>query len=265
MRKVRNIIEIDEDLCNGCGQCIIDCAEAALEIVDGKAKLVGEMYCDGLGACLDGCPTGALTVVQREADDFDEEAVNELLKSQGREPLPGHGGHAEAAPAQAPPVAEAPGCGCPSTQAMSLDTSRVATPSAGDTPSALGQWPIQLQLLNPAAPFLKDADLLLLADCTAAALPDLHKQLLPGKAIAMACPKLDEPQAHIDRLAAIIRDGGLKSMTVVIMEVPCCRGLGWIAEQALQKAGVDLPVGLMVISRDGQITETQNVPWMQAA
>jgi NAD-dependent dihydropyrimidine dehydrogenase PreA subunit len=263
MGNLRNIIEIDEDLCNGCGQCILDCAEGALELIDGKAKLVGEIYCDGLGACLSGCPTGALTVIQREADEFDEEAVDELLKSQGREPIGGQGGQPAAQPAPAP--AEAPGCGCPSSQAMTLDTSRVAAPAAGDTPSALGQWPIQLQLLNPAAPFFKDADLLLLADCAATSLPDLHIKLLPGKAVAMACPKLDEPQAHIDRLAAILKDGGLKSMTVVIMEVPCCRGLGWIAEQAVQKAGVDLPVGLMVISRDGKILETQNVPWMQAA
>lgn len=255
MGNLRNIIEIDEDLCNGCGQCILDCAEGALELVDGKAKLVGEIYCDGLGACLSGCPTGALTVTQREADAFDEEAVDELLKSQGREPIGGQGEQ----------PAQMPDCGCPSSQAMTLDVSRVAAPAAGDTPSGLGQWPIQLQLLSPGMPFFKDADLLLLADCAATALPDLHTKFLPGKAVAMACPKLDEPQPHIDRLAAILKEGGLRSMTVVIMEVPCCRGLSWIAEQAVQKAGVDLPVGTMLISRDGKILETQNVPWMQAA
>lgn len=260
MPKVRNIIEIDEELCNGCGQCILDCAEGALELVDGKAKLVGEIYCDGLGACLDGCPTGALTVTQREAEEFDEQAVEELLASQGRAPAPGHGGQPAAQPAARPQFA-----GCPSQAAMSLSPQAAPAPAAGDASSALGHWPIQLQLLSPQAPFFKDADLLLLADCTAASLPDLHSRLLPGKAVAMACPKLDQPEPHIERLAQIIKSAGLRSLTVVIMEVPCCRGLAWIASQALERAGVELPVGLMVISRDGKVLETQNVPWMEAA
>ncbi|RJX34233.1 MAG: 4Fe-4S ferredoxin [Desulfarculus sp.] len=258
MRKVRNIIHIDEELCNGCGQCILDCAEGALQLVDGKARLVGEIYCDGLGACLEGCPTGALTVSQREAEDFDEAAVEDLLQSQGRAPAQSHGGQPQ--PAQMPPFA-----GCPSQAAMSLHPKAAPAPAAGEAPSALGHWPIQLQLLAPQAPFLKNADLLLLADCTAASLPDLHARLLPGKAVAMACPKLDQPDPHIQRLAQIIKAADLNSLTVVIMEVPCCRGLAWIAQQAVEQAGVDLPVGLMVISRDGKVLQTQNVAWMQAA
>ncbi|MEW5911167.1 MAG: 4Fe-4S dicluster domain-containing protein [Thermodesulfobacteriota bacterium] len=256
MRKVRNIIHIDEELCTGCGQCILDCAEGALKLVDGKAKLVGEIYCDGLGACLEGCPTGALTVSQREADDFDEAAVEKLLASQGR--APAHGQAAPAQPAQMPHFA-----GCPSQAAMTLQPK--AAPAVGPAASGLGHWPIQLQLLSPQAPFLKNADLLLLADCAGASLPDLHSRLLPGRAVAMACPKLDQPEPHIERLAQIIKAADLKSLTVVIMEVPCCRGLAWIAQQALQRAGVDLPLGLLVVSRDGKIIQTQNVPWLQAA
>lgn len=252
MRKTRDIIQIDEELCNGCGQCILDCAEGALQLVDGKARLVGEIYCDGLGACLSGCPTGALTVVQREADEFDEAAVEELLQGQGQ-------GAAPAEP-QGMPLAG----GCPGHAAMSLSPAPAA-PAPGAAASTLGHWPIKLQLLSPQAPFLKGADLLLLADCAAASLPDLHARLLPGRAVALACPKLDNAQAHVNKLAELLAGAEIRSLTVVRMEVPCCGGLNWIVEQALAQAGKDLPVGEMVIGRGGQVLSSANLPWNEAA
>jgi len=247
MRKVRNIIHIDEEKCDGCGQCVLDCAEGALKVIDGKARLVGEIYCDGLGACLGGCPTGALTIEQREAEDFDEQAVHELL-------------HA-AKPTEPEPVPQA--CGCSGSAAMTMAPATVA-PAAGPAPSQLGHWPIKLGLLGPQAPFLQGADLLLLADCAAASLPDLHPRLLPGKAIALACPKLDDASAHVNRLAQILAGAKPRSLTVVHMEVPCCKGLEFIAQQASQLAGLDIPRGSIVVSRDGRILQ-QNLPWSQAA
>lgn len=251
---VRNIIKIDEELCDGCGQCILDCAEGALELVDGKARLVGEIFCDGLGACLSGCPTGALTVEQREADEFDEAAVEKRLEEL-KAPA------AEAAP-ETPPLA----CGCPSTAAMTL------TPLAPEAPtgpvsaaSTLGHFPVKLGLLGPGAPFLRNADLLLLADCAATCFPGLHQKLLPGKAVAMGCPKLDDLEAHIDRLAAIVKGSGLKSITIVYMEVPCCYGFVYAAEEALKRAGVSVPVGRIKIGRGGEILEREGVPWLEAA
>ncbi|MCB2190612.1 MAG: 4Fe-4S ferredoxin [Deltaproteobacteria bacterium] len=260
MPRTRDIIHIDQELCNGCGQCILDCAEGALQLVDGKAKLVGEIYCDGLGACLDGCPTGALTIEKRDAEAFDEQAVEELLASQGQAQ------HPESAPSPAQPFPSAGGC--PGHAAMSLSPSGPAPAADEDdwpTPSQLGHWPIKLQLLSPQAPFLKGADLILLADCAAAALPDLHKRFLPGRAIALACPKLDDAQAHVDKLAELLAGGGMRSLTIVHMEVPCCSGLNWIVEQAMQRSGAKLPVGEMVISRNGTVLGKRNLPWSLAA
>lgn len=248
MSQSRKIIQIDEELCNGCGQCITTCAEAALELVDGKAKLVGEILCDGLGACLSGCPTGALTIVDRPAEAFDEHAVEERL-AQMKQP-------------EAPPLA----CGCPGHTAMALQP--LAPAPAGDSGPALSQlshWPIKLQLLNPAAPYLRGANLLLLADCAAASLPNLHSLLLPGKAIALACPKLDNAQAHVDKLAQVLAGSQPASLTAVIMEVPCCKGLEQIARLAVQKAELSLEVGAIVVSRDGRILERRGVAWDQAA
>lgn len=261
MPSTRDIINIDEELCNGCGQCILDCAEGALQLVDGKARLVGEIYCDGLGACLGGCPTGALTIEKREAEAFDEEAVEELLASQGK-PAP-------AEPVSQPEAQPFPSVGgCPGHAAMSLSPSAPSPASQEDDwpiPSQLGHWPIKLQLLSPQAPFLKGADLILLADCAAAALPDLHRRFLPGRAIALACPKLDDAQAHIDKLAGLLAGGGMRSLTIVHMEVPCCSGLNHIVEQAMQRSGAKLPVGEMVVSRNGSILGKRNLPWSLAA
>lgn len=249
---IRKIIKIDEEKCDGCGACIIDCAEGALAIVNGKAKLVGDVLCDGLGACLGGCPTGALELIEREADEFDEETVEKHLAARG-----------EAKPASACPStvqtilpAGAKGalpCGCPSSHEKTLTPS--VNGSGDKVNSALGHWPVQLQLVNPAAPFLKGAELLLLADCTAVAYPNLHADLLPGKAVVMACPKLDNLEAHIEKLTAVLTQSGAKSLTVVHMDVPCCRGIVYAVEEAIKRSRVDTPVNRLMINPSGQIVE----------
>ena len=246
------MIEIDEEKCTGCGECIITCAEGALELIDGKAKLVGDVYCDGLGACLGDCPEGALTIIEREAEAFDEVAVKELLRN--RETA-GHDHPRGGADAPEPTLA----CGCPSSQTMVLDHGKPpCEESPADAPrSALGHWPIKLQLLGPGAPFLKDSDLILLADCTAASFPDLHRKLLAGRTIAMGCPKLDDIEAHINRLAEILQGARPRSLTVAYMEVPCCYGFVHAAQEAVKRSGVDLAVGRIKISRNGEVLEEE--------
>ncbi len=243
MPENRKIIEIDEELCDGCGQCILACAEGALQIIDGKARLVGEIYCDGLGACLGECPQGAMQIIERPAEAFNEKAVEELLAKQGKAPA-----HAEASAPMA--------CGCPGSAAMSLKPKAAApAESRPAAASLLGHWPVKLQLLNPQAPFLKGTDLVLLADCAACALPDLHQRFLSGNAIAMACPKLDDAEAHAAKLAQVLAGARPRSIKVVHMEVPCCKGLEWIAAQAIKRTGLDIPVESVVIGRDGLVRE----------
>ena len=246
MPENRKIIEIDEELCDGCGECIIACAEGALQIVDGKAKLIADLYCDGLGACLGECPQGALKIIERPADAFDEKAVEELLAKQKKDAL--------AQEKLSMPLA----CGCPSSTKMSLEPGDASSEApVGTVQSRLGHWPIKLQLLNPQAPFLKDADLVLLADCTACALPDLHQRLLGSNAVAMACPKLDDADAHVAKLAQVLEGAHPRSLKVAIMEVPCCKGLEWIAARALEKSGLNIPLETLVIGRDGKVREDQ--------
>ncbi len=244
MPEIRKIIEIDEELCDGCGQCILACAEGALQIVDGKAKLVGDIYCDGLGACMGECPQGALKIIERPAESFDEEAVEALLSQRK-----------QAETSQAAPMA----CGCPSSAAMSLEPAGGAPSpgAAGPVESQLGHWPVKLQLLNPQAPFLKGADLVLLADCAACAVPDLHQRFLAGKTVAMACPKLDDAEAHAAKLAELLAGARPRSIKVVHMEVPCCRGLEWIVDQALKRTGLEIPVESVTIDRHGREREDQ--------
>lgn len=252
----RAIIQIDEEKCNGCGQCILACAEGALQLIDGKARLVSETYCDGLGACLGECPTGALTIIEREAPEFDAEAVDEHLKKLARPPEPHHHAHE---PVRA----------CPSAAAMHFHRppTPAATGAAESTApvSELGHWPVKLQLLSPAAPFLQNADLVLAADCVPFAFPDFHRRILAGKAVAIGCPKLDDLEAHIHRLAEIIRAAEPRSLTVVHMEVPCCFGFVHAAKEALKRAGSDLELNEVVISRQGQILETKPASPRRAA
>ncbi|MFH1538456.1 MAG: 4Fe-4S dicluster domain-containing protein [bacterium] len=260
MKKKRQIIEIDEEKCTGCGQCILSCAEGALELVDGKAKLVGEVYCDGLGACIGECPEGALKIIERESEDFDEEAVEELLEKKIEK-----GVAKETDPVGPAPLAGGCAGGCPGSAAISLKDAPTDTGSGGDgnATSELGHWPIKLQLLGPQAtlapqaPFLKGSDLVLLADCVAAAFPDLHKKILRGHTVAMGCPKLDDLEAHIERLADIIEGAELRSLTVAHMEVPCCHGFMHAAEQAIERAGVNIPLRRIVIGRRGEILKEE--------
>lgn len=244
MKKMRPIIEIDEEKCNGCGKCILACAEGALALVNGKARLVGEIYCDGIGACLGECPEGALTIVERHADQFDEEAVKKHLNSYG-----------QGAILHETPHEKTLACGCPSSVMTTLEHKEDSYQgeSVREAVSELGHWPVKLQLLGPDAPFLKGADLILLADCAAAAYPDLHTRVLRNNAVAMGCPKLDDLEAHIERLSWIIKGAVPKSLTVVHMEVPCCRAFLSAAHEAICRAGIDVPLRFIVISRHGNI------------
>jgi len=239
MAKVtRNIVKIDEDKCNGCGLCIPSCKEGALQIVDGKARLVKEIYCDGLGACLGDCPEGAIIIEKREADAFDEAAVEEHLKE--RNTL--HASRDTNLP-----------CGCPGTMTKTIE--RKDTPcntKAENQQSELRQWPIQLALIPSNASYLKNADFVLLADCTAVAYANLHTDVLRNRIIAMACPKLDNVEPYIEKLAQMIKINNFRSIEVVMMEVPCCNGLGQILDKAIEKSGINVNVIKTIITIEGE-------------
>lgn len=224
----RKIVQIDEDKCDGCGQCVPNCAEGALKIVYGKARLVSDVYCDGLGACLGYCPRGAVSIVEREAPGFSEEAVHEHLTV--REPL---------------------AYGCPSSQVQTIEAvaeTRVDQPKA----STLRHWPVQLNLVPVKAPFFRDADLLLMADCVAVAYPDLHARLLRGRSVVMGCPKFDDVRTYVGKLTEILQLNDVRSLTVAHMEVPCCGGLDRIAELALKASGKTIPTRRIVVSVKGE-------------
>lgn len=248
MRSVRKIIKIDEELCNGCGQCVPDCAEGSLTIVDGKAKLVAEKYCDGLGACLGACPTGALTIIEREAEEFDEEAVEAFLAAKEEE-----------APQQAQEMA----CGCPSSSIQTFIAKSPSPCQTANTPvsqeSALSHWPVQIRLIPPHAPFLKNADLLVVADCTAVAVPGFQESYLAGKTVMMGCPKFDDAEGYIQKFADILKTCDIKSLTILIMEVPCCSAMNVIIKKAMETAGASVPVEQITISTQGD--ELERVKW----
>lgn len=241
MKATRKIIEIDEERCDGCGNCVISCAEGAIQIIEGKARLVKDSYCDGLGACLGECPQGALRIIEREADEFDPEAVEEHLK------------HMEET--EEPMSRELP-CGCPSSQVRTLLSQpgrAAATVRAGQTTSALSHWPVQLKLVPPNAPFLKGSHLLVAADCTVLAHPDFHREFLQGKSVVMACPKLDNAEEYVRKFAEMFRNSEIKSVTVVEMEVPCCAAMGAIVKRGMQAVGKDVPLEEVVVGVGGQI------------
>jgi hypothetical protein len=214
---------------------VIACAEAAIEIIDGKARVVADRYCDGLGACLGECPLGALTIVEREADDFDEKAVEERLQQQRQD-------DGISAPQ------------CPSAQARQFaacpSSASVQTAAAG---SQLSTWPVQLNLISADAPFLKNADLLVASDCTPFAYPDFHAEFLPNRVLLCGCPKLDDQQAYVRKFTSIFEHNDIKSVTVVVMEVPCCNGMPVIIEKALQASGHTVPVETVVVGIEGGI------------
>lgn len=248
MKVIRKIIKIDEDLCNGCGNCVPACAEGALEIIDGKARVIADIYCDGLGACLGECPTGALTIEERQADEFDEHAVEEMLAEKQKAPQS----------SQVLPMASG---GCPSTRMVqSFASAPAAAPVAGEpAESALSHWPVQIMLVPPTAPFLKGADLLVLADCVPVAFPSLHRDFLPGKRVMLGCPKFDNVEAYIDKFAQICQQSGLRSITTVVMEVPCCAALPVIVQKGMQRSGVRIPLEEVVVSVRGKILQRRQV------
>jgi ferredoxin len=250
MRGSRNIIEINEELCDGCGQCIMTCAEGALKLVNGKARLVGEVLCDGLGACIGECPTGALKITVREAEEFDEKAVEHRLKELKREAV------------SPSPHRTAPSFGCPSAREMEM-TRESRPPEAashlGKEVSELGHWPIKIKLLRPDAPFLNGSDLLLLADCAGVSYPALHGKLLTGRAVAIGCPKLDDLDEHIEKLTEILKASRPRSLTVGYMEVPCCRGFVYAAEQAIERSGVKVPLKAVQIGISGEVRREEDL------
>lgn len=232
---IRNIVKIDEEKCNGCGLCVTACAEGAIQLINGKAKLVSEIYCDGLGACLGHCPQGAITIEQREAAAFDEKATHEHLK-------------------KLQTAAETPFAACPGMKMISRKPQEVAA-DVGAVPSQLGQWPVQLKLLSPTAPYFAQADLMLVADCVPFAMGDFHPALLKGHTIAVGCPKLDDRQYYAEKLSQILQLNEIRSLTVVRMEVPCCSGLTQIARTAIAASAKTIPFEEITISLDGRIIQ----------
>lgn len=249
MKVMRKIIKIDKKLCDGCGNCVLACAEGAIQIIDGKAKVVADKYCDGLGACIGDCPQDALKIIEREADDFDEAAVEEFLKQQKTDKI------------KAEPLA----CGCPSTTIRTFPTAKEGSCDCVNKPiiqaswqasggtSCLGHWPVQIKLVPAGAPFLKGADLVIAADCVPVAYPTFHADFLKGNAVMIGCPKFDNAEENIEKLSQVFKVSGIKSITAVIMEVPCCSAMPRIIKKALEKAEIDIPYKEVVISYRGQI------------
>ena len=237
-KPMRDIVVIDEEKCDGCGACVPACAEGALQIVDGKVKLVSEVYCDGLAACLGECPREAIRIEKREAEQFDEQAAKAHVtgSTPGAE-CPAVSGRTRSCPGVAMAQGAVPPVGTESVQVAGM---------------GLQNWPIQLGLLVPSAPFLKGAHLLIAADCTGYARGGLG-DLAAGRVVIIACPKLDDAQAHIERLAAILSQADVRSITVLRMEVPCCSGLVRIVVEALRQSGKDIPVEVAVVGIDGRI------------
>ena len=233
---LRNIIKIDEDKCIGCGQCVTACGKNALQLIDGKAKLISETYCDGLGVCIGHCPVDAITVVQKECTDFDKNAMKQHKEEKKSQPDKDFV--------------------CPGTQAKQFAKNRSAD---GDISSQLSHWPIQLNLVSANAPFLKGVDLLLTADCVPFAMGDFHSKLLKNHSIVIACPKLDDVEPYIEKLTQILNSNSLSSLTVVHMEVPCCFGLTRIVQQAIAGSGGKMSFEDITISLDGQIKKREFV------
>jgi NAD-dependent dihydropyrimidine dehydrogenase PreA subunit len=272
----RNIINIDQEKCNGCGLCIPECPEGAIQIIDGKARLVSDLLCDGLGACLGHCPEGAITIEEREAEPYDERKVIAAIVPQGMNTLFAHLKHLKdhgeteyyrqameylavqnislpeenaAAPQHS---------GCPGSRVMNFQQQEPAQTMAGHRPSQLTHWPVQMHLLSPRAPHFRNADLLLAADCTAFSLGDFHKDYLKGKTLAIACPKLDDGQeVYLDKLKALIDESHINTLTVMIMQVPCCGGLLRLAQLAAEQCQRKVPIKVIVVGIQGEILQEE--------
>ncbi len=258
MKGIRKIVEIDEERCTGCGQCVPACAEGAMQIVDGKARLVKDIYCDGLGACLGECPEGALRIIEREAEEFDPEAVEEYLRENGAGE---HAPHEPGDSAQSARHGQPAHSGCPSSRVVSLgsspcdDADRPRSASGGA--SALRNWPVKIKLIPANAPFLKGADVLVAADCTVVVRAGFHNDFLQGKALLTGCPKFDNPQEYVKKFAEIFHAADIRSVTVLDMEVPCCSALPMIVKKGMAMAGKDVPVEEITISINGKVIKRE--------
>lgn len=288
---IRDVVKIDEELCDGCGQCVPGCHEGALQIIDGKARLISDLLCDGLGACIGHCPQGAITIEQREAEAYDEKKVMKLMITKGKNTVAAHlkhlkdhnefgffkegirylteheheldfdlnelltelSDHKNHAPQQSC------GGGCPGTQEKSFSPGNLTMVNdENEIRSELRQWPVQLHLLNPAAGYFKNADLLIAADCTAFAVGDFHRKFLRGKTLTIACPKLDSNlEVYVEKITAMIDHAHLNTITVMMMEVPCCNGLFKIVQMAVQKSSRKVPVKVIVVSNQGEVLQEE--------
>jgi len=279
----RNIIKIDENKCNGCGLCMPNCPEGAMQMIDGKARLVSDLFCDGLGACIGNCPEGAIRIEEREAEPYDEKKVMANIVKQGEKVIKAHLKHLKLHGEEAlfkeavgflkdkgveipEPEKEKSACSgkssfCPGSRVMEFKNNEKEPRSEeGERVSELRQWPVQLHLVPAHAPFFKGKDVVISADCVAYALADLHKNYLKGKSLAIACPKLDSGQeVYEEKLAALIDEAGINTLTVMTMEVPCCRGLLTMAEKAVRNAIRKIPLKSIVVSIQGDIVKEE---WM---
>jgi NAD-dependent dihydropyrimidine dehydrogenase PreA subunit len=251
----RDILKIDEDLCNGCGQCVPTCHEGALQVIDGKVRLVSELMCDGLGACIGHCPEGAITIETREAEPYNEIQVMERMKDKGKNTI--------MAPQQASSHAHThnhEAGGCPGSRAMIIEKPSFQNDNASpaDQPSELRQWPIQMHLVNTNAPYFRSADLLLAADCVAFSMGGFHGKHLKGKSLAIACPKLDQgADSYIEKLTAMIDIAKVNTITVMMMEVPCCGGLLQMVRTSLDNASRRVPVKKMIVGINGEVLQEE--------
>lgn len=258
-KTLRDIIRIDEEKCDGCGACVLACAEGAIQIIDGKARLISDNYCDGLGACLGECPQGALTIEKRETDAFDEEAVEHHLSAMKKEePTPCGCQSAtvqqfgdSSGPVELPTQEPLP-CGCPSSNVQQFADIPKSGPVAPQE-SALTHWPVQLTLVPPEAPFLRGVDLLLASHCAPFAYGNFHQDFIKDHAMVCACPKLDDTDAHLQKLTEVLRQSDIKSLKVVRMEVPCCGGLTYLAQQAIAASGKNIPLEEVTVGVRGDL------------
>jgi NAD-dependent dihydropyrimidine dehydrogenase PreA subunit len=279
VKVTRKIVTIDEDKCTGCGTCVPDCPEGALQVINGKARVIGDPLCDGLGACVKGCPEGALQVIEREAEPYNERKVIESIVKQGPDVTKAHLQHLKDH-GQEDYLNEA--LAYLSERGIEIDLKTFSEPSqtisassnsgmisSGNTKnpslisettqleSELRQWPIQLRLVSPNAPFFANADLLVVADCVPYAYAGFHRDFLRGKKIVIGCPKFDDTQFYVEKLSQIFKQSSLKSITVVTMEVPCCQGLYGIIQEALKRSGKNIPTSKIVIDPKGKIKQSK--------
>ncbi|MFO7638328.1 MAG: 4Fe-4S dicluster domain-containing protein [bacterium] len=275
----RKIIRIDEATCTGCGDCIPGCPEGALQVIDGKARLVSDLFCDGLGACVGHCPTGAMTVEEREAEPYDEARVMANIVKAGPNTIAAHLKHLaehgatayhEAAiaylkrhgiPVPREPVTECPACACPGAAVQNLAAAappRTPGPSNPHNPSCLRNWPVQLMLVPVRAPWLAHADLLIAADCVAAAAPGFHDDWVRDRALIIACPKLDDAEHYLEKLTEMFRQNDIRSVTVLHMTVPCCFGLVQLVRRAIAASGRTVPFAEETIGLDGRPVAREN-------